>query len=190
LPSAAVWTSASLQAGWHSTVTGANVYGPRDPDSRVHAQRWANGDACAHLGAIRWRTVVVLGAGGESPSSASNDTGRHPRGTGNASRWGPDPRRTDGAFDGSTVDDRSDVRAMPEHHFLRRGRSPSLPSVARQRRMSTRFIARSRLIVARGIGPIPRSQPRCERPSRRVTRRTLTCRKTRISTGAMSRPKH
>ncbi len=39
LPSAAVWASASLPAGSHSTVIGTNVHGPRDPDNRVHAQR-------------------------------------------------------------------------------------------------------------------------------------------------------
>jgi hypothetical protein len=39
LPAAAVWTSASLPAGWHSTVIGGNVHGSRDPDSRMRAQR-------------------------------------------------------------------------------------------------------------------------------------------------------
>ena len=39
--------------------------------SRVCPHGRSEGDACADLAPIRWRTVVVLGAGGASPPSLS-----------------------------------------------------------------------------------------------------------------------
>jgi len=52
----------------------------------------------------------------------------------------------------------------------------------------TRIIAQSRLIVAPGIGPTSASRTLSVRQSRSATRRTLTCRRTRISTQVTSRP--
>jgi hypothetical protein len=76
-------------------------------------------------------------------------------------------------------------------------RCPNITLAARQItrlaercKTTTRSTARSRLIVARGIGPTPGSRVPSAPPSRRATRRTSTCGRTRISTQATSRPRH